>query len=81
MQTGSRVLLTAFGVACLGVWGVALPVARVEAKPASYLPAGAVDVAALRRAVAETIETFGRRYPKGRQVLRRLAELASVSTI
>ena len=40
-----------------------------------FLPPGAVNVAALRLAIADTMATFGPRYPGGRQYLKQLAEL------
>ena len=82
MKTGSylpwrctRLTLAVLAAACLAVWSVAFPAARAEAKPARYVPVGAVNVAALKLAVADTIRTYGPRYPKGPQYLKRLAEL------
>ncbi len=42
---------------------------------AAFLPADAVNVAALRLAIADTIETFGAQYPDGRKHLKQLSEL------
>jgi len=41
-----------------------------------FLPPGAVNTATLRTAVADTIRTFGSRYPGGRRYLKQLTELA-----
>ena len=68
-----RLTLMVSAVACLGVWSVAFRPARAEAKPAR-MP-DAVNVEALRLAIADTIKTFGPRYPKGPQYLKQLAEL------
>ena len=48
-----------------------LPVAQRSV----FLPADAVNVAALRLAVQDTIKTFGPRYPGGPQYLKQLSEL------
>jgi hypothetical protein len=40
-----------------------------------FLPAGAVNVAALRESIRDMIKTFGRRYPRGSEYLKRLDEL------
>ena len=42
---------------------------------AAFLPPDAVNVAALRLAIEETIKTFGPRYPGGQQYLKQLSEL------
>ena len=42
---------------------------------AAFLPPDAVNVAALRVAIADTIKTFGPRYPDGPEYLKELAEL------
>jgi len=68
-------MLTVLAVGCLGVWGVALAAPRADAGPAKFPPQGAVDVAALRLAIADTTGTFGPRYPKGPQYLKHLTEL------
>ena len=44
------------------------------AQQAVFLPPEAVNLATLRLAVEETIETFGPRYPKGPHYLRQLSE-------
>ena len=41
----------------------------------SFLPADAVNVAALRLAIEDTIKTFGARYTKGAEYLKRLSDL------
>jgi hypothetical protein len=40
-----------------------------------FLPMGAVNVAALRLAIQETMTEFGSRYPKGKQYLKELTKL------
>ena len=42
---------------------------------AVFLPAGAVNVDALRASIEDTIKIFGPRYPDGQKYLKRLAEL------
>jgi hypothetical protein len=42
---------------------------------AAFLPADAVNTAALRLAIGDTIKTFGQQYPGGTQYLRKLSEL------
>ena len=42
---------------------------------AVFLPPGAVNVAALRQAIVDTMATFGSRYPAGPQYLKRLSQL------
>jgi hypothetical protein len=44
---------------------------------AAFLPPGAVNMAAMRLAVEETIQTYGPRYPKGPDYLKQLSELAA----
>ena len=70
-----RLTLIVLGVACLAVWSAASPASGAKARPPRVLPRGAVNVAALRLAIADTIKTFGSRYPEGPQHLKRLAEL------
>jgi len=41
----------------------------------AFLPPGAVNVAALRPAIQDTIERFGPQYPNGRRFLKQLADL------
>jgi hypothetical protein len=41
----------------------------------AFLPADAVNIAALRLAIADTIKTFGSRYPNGQKYLKQLSEL------
>ncbi len=54
-------------------------VRHLDSVPAAYrsvfLPPDAVNAAALRLAIEDMIKTFGPRYPKGAEYLKRLAEL------
>jgi len=48
---------------------------------AAFLPLDAVNTAALRLAVEDTIKTYGPRYPKGPQHLKQLSQLATQAKV